>query len=346
MEKPLVSIVILNYNAGDFLENCISSIENSDYDNYEIILVDNNSNDQSHLKCKELFPKIRLIENSENLGYCEGNNVGIRHSRGEFVVILNPDTEVEPSWLSELITAYRKSGIGFYQPKICSLGEKNILQSTGNMIQLFGFGFARDKGLVDDNKYQKIETVGYPSGTCIFSSIEVFNKVGLFDPFIFLYHDDLDLGWKAAQRGIKSYFVPSSVVYHAESYALRWSAKKYFWLERNRRYCLLTHYSNDTYKKLWPYLIVVDLLVWFFYISRGYGGAKVKAELDLLKNRKEIAKKYDELEQKRIVDDIEIIKIFTNSIFVPKNVSGDIISKVFNFMLEWLSKKARKSLIR
>jgi len=345
LEGPLVSIVILNYDAGEFLENCINSIENSDYNNYEIILVDNNSHDKSHLKCKERFPKIKLIENSTNLGYCEGNNVGIRHSNGDFVVILNPDTEVEPSWLSELINAYRETGRGLYQPKICSLYEKNILQSTGNMIQLFGFGYARDKGLVDDNKYQKIETIGYPAGTCIFSSIEVFNEVGLFDPFIFLYHDDLDLGWKAAQKGIKSYFVPSSTIYHAESYALKWSAKKYFWLERNRRYCLLTHYSKNTYKKLWPHLIVVDLLVWFFYISKGFVGAKIKAELDLLKNRKEIAKKYVDLEQKKTVTDREIVKIFTNSLFVPKNVSGDRVSRVFNFMLDWLSKKARKSLI-
>jgi len=78
--KSLVSIVILNYNAGDLLLDCIESIFKTKYDNYEVILVDNASQDDSHKKTKEKFSKIRLIENKENLGYCEGNNVGIREA--------------------------------------------------------------------------------------------------------------------------------------------------------------------------------------------------------------------------------------------------------------------------
>ena len=76
--NPLVSIIILNYNAGDLLLDCINSIQKSTYTNYEIILVDNISKDNSHKKCKEQFPSIKLIENSENFGYCEGNNIGLR----------------------------------------------------------------------------------------------------------------------------------------------------------------------------------------------------------------------------------------------------------------------------
>ena len=133
----LVSIVILNYNAGDLLIDCIDSIQNSNYKNFEIILVDNVSKDNSHKKCKEKFPDIKLIENSENLGYCEGNNVGIREAKGQFVAILNPDTIVEPSWLSELLLAYRKNGEGIYQPKFLASIDHSMLLSTGNMIQTF-----------------------------------------------------------------------------------------------------------------------------------------------------------------------------------------------------------------
>ena len=140
--QPLVSIIILNYNAGQLLLDCVNSIKKSNYSNFEIIIVDNLSNDQSHKKCKSKFPEVKLIENKENLGYCEGNNVGIRHATGKFIVIMNPDTEVLPSWLHELIIAYEKQGEGIFQPKILSLKEKNILQSTGNMIHLFGFGFS------------------------------------------------------------------------------------------------------------------------------------------------------------------------------------------------------------
>ena len=124
-DEPLVSIIILNYNAGQLLKNCVRSIIDSEYRNLEIIVVDNLSSDNSHHECKSEFKEIKLIENKENLGYCEGNNVGIRHSTGKFIVIMNPDTEVSSSWLHELIIAYKKQGEGIFQPKILSLKEKN-----------------------------------------------------------------------------------------------------------------------------------------------------------------------------------------------------------------------------
>ena len=344
--NPLISIVILNYNAGDLLINCVQSVLNTTYNNIEVIVVDNASKDQSHIRCKEKFDAIKLIQNKKNLGYCEGNNVGLRQVKGKFVVILNPDTVVSPNWITELIEAYKKNGEGLYQPKILSLYEKNIIQSTGNMLHIFGFGFARDKGVKDVQQRKEIEQIGYASGTCLFTSQAVFKKIGLLDSFLFLYHDDLDLGWRAAQRGIKSYFVPTSTIYHVESYSLRWSSKKFFWLERNRRYCLLTHYSKDTYKKMSFYLFLVELMVWMFYLSKGFLSAKLKAELDIIKNRDFISQKYQEIESKKTVSDKELIKIFPDEVFVPKNVSGEIGSRTFNAILAKLSKKAKYKILK
>lgn len=341
LKEPLVSIIILNYNAGKLLINCVESVFRTKYSNFEVILVDNISSDNSHIQCKEKFKEIRLIENSENLGYCEGNNIGIRNAKGEFIVILNPDTEVKDSWLDELVLAYNQNGEGLYQPKILSLYEKKILQSTGNMIHLFGFGFARDKGVKDQNQFNKIEKIGYASGTCLFTSSKILRKIGLLDPFLFLYHDDLDLGWRAAQMDIDSYFVPNSEIFHAESYNLKWSSKKFYWLERNRKYCLLTHFSKDTYKKMRLTLMLVDFLVWIFYISKGFFLAKIRAELDIKKNKNQIQKKYLELENNKMVQDKELIKKFPDKIFVPVNVAKGNINNIFNSILETLSKKVK-----
>ena len=339
---PLVSIVILNYNAGDLLLNCVESVFKTKYDNFEVIVVDNASKDNSHKKCKEIFSKIHLIENKENLGYCEGNNVAIRQAGGDFIVILNPDTTVEPTWLQELLTAYNKHGEGLYQPKILSMHEKNMIQSTGNMLHLFGFGFARDKGVIDNNQYNNVEQIGYASGTCLFTSSDVLKKVGLLDSFLFLYHDDLDLGWRAAQVGIKSYYVPTAVVYHAESYSLKWSAGKYFWLERNRHYCLLTHYSKDTFYKLLPSLIIVEIMVIFFYLYKGFIKMKFRAYLDIIKNRRYVSKRFHELENKKIVPDKDVIKTLPDSIFVPGQVANITTNKIFNSILSGLSKIAKR----
>lgn len=345
-DNPKVSIIILNYNAGQLLLNCVESVFNSSYNNIEVIVVDNASLDNSHHKCKEQFNKVRLIENRKNLGYCEGNNVGIREAIGEFIIILNPDTIVTQNCISELILAYKKFGEGLYQPKIISLYEKDIIQSTGNMLHLFGFGFARDKGILDSMQRQEIEQVGYASGTCLFTSQETLKKIGLLDSFLFLYHDDLDLGWRAAHLGIKSYYVPTAIIYHAESYSLKWSSKKFFWLERNRRYCLLTHYSNNTYRKIRPYLLLVEMMVWMFYISKGFTSAKIKAELDINRNKDHILQKQQELETKKIIPDYKLIESFPDEIFVPKNVSGGIGSRIFNSLLRSISQKAKSRILQ
>jgi len=342
----LVSIIILNYNAGNLLLNCVDSVFKSTYSNFEVLVVDNLSTDNSHITCKEKFKKIQLIENKKNLGYCEGNNVGIRKANGEFIVILNPDTIVEPNWLNELISAYNKFGDGLYQPKHLSLTEKTIYMSAGNMLNIFGFGYAREKGKKDENQFNKIEEIGYASGTCLFTSSAVLKKIGLFDPFIFLYHDDLDLGWRASQLGIKSYYVPTSLIYHAESYSLKWTAEKFYWLERNRKYCILTHYSKQTYSKIFPTLVLVDFFVWVFYLTKGLLGSKIRAELDIIKNRNTIKIKYEELESKKIISDKELITKFSDSLHVPSNVTGKNTNSIFDSVIQRLSKSAKKSLIK
>jgi len=344
-KEPLISIVVLNYNAGDLLINCVESLKKSSYQNFEILIVDNISSDNSQTKCKEKFPDIKLIQNEKNLGYCGGNNVGINHAKGDYIVILNPDTIVDSDWLKELIFAYEEFGEGLYQPKILSVNEDNILQSTGNMFHIFGFGYARDKGKRNSDSIQEIERIGYASGTCLFTSRKVLDQVGLLDEFLFLYHDDLDLGWRAAHLGISSFYVPKSKIFHVESYSLKWSSKKFYWLERNRKYCLLTHYSKKTYKKMRFTLLVIDFFVWCFYLSRGFLNAKIKAELDIIRNRDIIEKKYIELENKKIVSDEEIIKKLPDEIYVPVNVSENSINQMFNSILSRFSKKMKKRII-
>ena len=344
-KTPLISIIILNFNAGKLLLNCIESLTKLTYKNIELIIVDNVSTDNSQNQCKEKFPQVKLIQNRKNSGYCGGNNVGIKNANGEFIIILNPDTIVESNLIDELFKAYNIHGEGLYQPKILSLEDKTILQSTGNMIHIFGFGFARDKGNQENNEIKEITKIGYAAGTCLFALKETFLKLKLFDEFLFLYHDDLDIGWRASQKEINSYIVPQTTIYHAESYSLKWSKKKFFWLERNRRYCLMTHYSQDTLKIIRKELWITELLIWAVYFSKGYLTAKIKAELELRKNKKFIIKKQIEIENEKRVNDVELIKTFPDRIEIPKFVSNNFQSQWFLNKIENLSKKAKEKLL-
>ena len=341
-EDPLVSIIILNYNAGKLIEECVDSIYQSNYKNFEIILVDNNSKDESHVKCKEKFPLINLIANKENLGYCEGNNVGIRVANGKFVIVLNPDTIVEPNWINELLQGYEKFGHGIYQPKFLTIDNESILQSTGNMIQLFGFGYSRNKGDKDEKQFNNIENINYASGTCLFTTKEIFTQLGFFDSFLFAYHDDLDLCWRASMQGIQSYYIPTSIVFHpSEGFSFKWSNFKFFLLERNRLYCLFTHYSHSTILKFLPSLVLVDIAVSLFYLKNGLFSEKIKASLDILKNSKIINSRYNLIQKNRTVDDKEIISQFRNEVILPKGTN--IKNKIpFNSVLQVLAKMCRK----
>ena len=342
--EPLVSIIILNYNAGNLLSECIESVLKTDYGKFEIIIVDNDSKDDSVDRCKEKFRDVQIIENKKNLGYCEGNNVGIRNAKGEFIVILNPDTVVDSNWLKELIKGYEIFGDGMYQPRFLTTNNHKILQGTGNMINLFGFGFARNKGDIDEGQFNEPERIGYASGTCLFTSKKIIEELDMFDSFLFAYHDDLDLCWRAALKNIKSYYIPSSIVYHPpEGYTFKWNSFKFYLLERNRQYCLLTHYSRKTYFKMLPALMIIEIGVFFYYLKKGVLLSKFKATLSILKNFKHINVTYKKIQNKRKISDRELIKIFEDDITIPKmmdsknnNSLGNLIKNLSQFTRKFL----------
>lgn len=341
----MISIIILNYNTGQLLIDCVQSVINSNIEDFEIILVDNLSMDKSHLKCKEKFENVILIENKENLGYCEGNNVGLRNARGEFIIILNPDTAVTPNWIRELKDAYKKFGEGLYQPKILSMSNPKKLGTTGNKINIFGFGFSRGRGYEDENQYNEIEQVGYASGTCLFMAKKTFEKIGFLDSFLFAYHDDLEYGWRALELGIKSYYVPKSIIYHAESFIFKWKPFKFYLLERNRQYCLLTHYSRQTLYRILPELIFMEILVLIFYTIKGLLLQKIKAYFNILRNWKKIKQKYYEIQKQKKNLDHEIIKYFDDEIIIPLELSKLSKNSVFLNVVKKIGKRAHKKII-
>lgn len=343
-ENPLVSIVILNFNSGNLLSNCVDSIKNSKYSNYEIIVVDNASEDESISLCKQKFSDIKFIENKKNLGFSEGNNIGIKKANGKFILILNPDTIVKQNWLDELLNAYQINGEGLYQPKLLALDDKSRINSAGNMIQVFGFGFSRGKGETDKGQYDSFQQIGFASGACLFTSMSVMEKIGCFESFLFAYNEDMDLGWRAAKMGINSYYVPSSVVYHKESYSHGWSPEKFFLLERNRIYCLKVHYSNSTIKKLNSFYRIVEASLLFYFLTKGMLRKKLNASSSIKQNKKFIEKKHIESENMRKISDSEIIKNFVDEIYVPKDVSNKFNNRVFNWFLRSQTRRFRKQI--
>ena len=238
-----------------------------------------------------IYPEIKFILNKENVGVPEGLNIGIRNASGDFLVLLNNDLIVMPNWLENFFKAYDKTGDALYQPKSLKFKDPSILDGTGCMINIFGFGFARDKGIKDEGKYSEQEEISYASGTCMFAPKKIFDEIGYFDPTFFAYHEELDLGWRARIFGYRSYYVPKTIIHHHGSAHWKWSPQVFYLLERNRWYCILTHYSKSTFYKILPGLIIIEIMMFMFFLSKGMIKEKIQANNDIIKNYKIVKRK-------------------------------------------------------
>lgn len=340
MKNPpnFTSIIILNYNGTNYLKDCIDSIIRETHSHYEIIVVDNNSPDNSGKIFSKKYPEIKFILNEQNVGVPEGLNIGIRNAAGEFVVLLNNDLVVMPNWLDNFFKAYEKTGDALYQPKSLKIKDPTILDGTGCMINIFGFGFARDKGLKDEGKYNKQEEISYASGTCMFAPQKIFDEIGLFDPTFFAYHEELDLGWRARLFGYSSYYVPETIIHHHGSAHWKWSPQVFYFLERNRWLVLLKNYSTKTLLKLLPSLIIIEFFMLAFFISKGLFLKKLKSYGSILKLGNHIRKQRRTIQQKRKIDDNEIIRSFCGTLKIPSEASDSKLNEIFTKLLLFLCK--------
>jgi len=341
-ENPLISIVIINYNGKDYLLDCIDSIFKTTNCNYEVLLIDNNSSDNSSEICKEKYPEIRLFKNKINLAMA-ARNKGIDEAKGDFMVFLDADTVVEPNWLEIFLDSYKKHGRGLYQGKLLQKKDHSIIDSGGNMTNIFGTGFARGKGQRNNNQFEKFQKISFPVGACTFSSTQTFKEIGYVDEsdLFFLMLDDLDYGWRGWMLGIPSYYEPQCIIYHLSSPILQWSSKKFFFMERNRWICLFTLYSKKTLFKILPFLILYDFGIFLFLSSKRMGFAKVKAFFSLLKMLPKIQKRRTLMQSKRKLTDHEIIQNFANTIDIPTGLTSDS-SEFSSLIVQKLNVKARR----
>jgi GT2 family glycosyltransferase len=314
-KRPLVSIIILNFNGLNLLRECLQSVFKTHYPNYEVIVIDNGSTDGSCIMIEKEFPRASLIRNIENLGYSEGNNIGILRSRGDYIVLLNNDTIVAPEWLSELTIEAERNPECFYQPKILFVGS-NRINSVGNYVQLFGFAFPCGLGEVDVGQYDHKHNASYASGACVFASKQLVEDVGLLDEGFFAFYEDVNWGWRGLMRGYITTYVPSAVIYHrwGSSWGRSMSSKKFFLIERSRLASVLRNYSFRTLVALFPMLVFFELSVFSYCFLRGFLSEKISIYADLLRLRRVLISQRRELQKRRKMSDGFVLSFFSDGL--------------------------------
>jgi GT2 family glycosyltransferase len=246
-KHPLVSVVILAWNSADFMENCLSGLSKQSWQNYEIIVVDNASGDDTVNRVKSLSytPKLILIENKKNLGCAGGNNVGWRASSGEIVIFLNPDTYVTFTWMEEFVSGLLSdpdaaiAGCKIYYP------NSHIIQHAGGILYPNAMSDHYGNAEEDVGQYDEIRDVDYVTGAAIALRRDFLEVTGGMDEDYFpAYYEETDLCYRAHKNGKKVLYVPGAVLYHHESAGLtKLSARFYAMFYKMRIRFVLKNYS-------------------------------------------------------------------------------------------------------
>ena len=228
-----VFIVILNWNGATDTIECIKSVKNIFYNNYEILLVDNNSNINSFKKIISVFPEIQYIRNGENLGFAEGNNVGIRFAldkRAKYILLLNNDTIVEQNFLLPLVKYMEKNDdVGICGPTMCYYDKRDTIWQTGGIYSRFTgrFKMKYSDMPIESIKEEVIE-LDYVPGAGLLIKSDIIKHIGLLDKQFFNQCEDLDWGLKTKLMGKRVVCISNSVIYHKVSNSTPLSINSYF----------------------------------------------------------------------------------------------------------------------
>ena len=235
-EYPLVSIISVNYNGADLTCEMIKSLRNITYPNIEIIVVDNASH-ESPAKIKDSNQDITLILSEKNIGFAGGNNIGIRASKGKYILLLNNDTEVDTGFLEPLVEKLEmNSHIGGVSPKVYYYNT-SIIQFAGStpINAITGRGGFIGELEADMGQYDVDKICNHTHGAAMLVPRSVLEKVGLMSEFFFLYYEELDFCEKIKRAGYEFWYIHSSKVYHKESMSVgKKSSLKTFYQTRNR----------------------------------------------------------------------------------------------------------------
>ena len=214
MSLPKVSIIIVNYNGKIFLEKCLESIFKIDYDNFEVIVVDNNSTDKTIEFVTDNYPSIILLKLNSNKGFAEPNNIAAKIATGKFLLFLNNDTIVTPNFISEMIPIIENDEkIAICQSLLLKPDES--VDSSGDFIDHLGVVYNSTKKIDD------VREISSARGASMLIRKNIFDILEGFDEKFYVSFEDVDLGWRTWMIGHKVVLVPKSVVYHVGSQTIK-----------------------------------------------------------------------------------------------------------------------------
>lgn len=312
---PKVSILVLNYNGVGFLDDCLNSLKRLDYPDYEVILIDNASSDDSVEYAASNFPWVNVVKHEKNYGLCDGYNRSLGYAGGEYLAFLNNDTRVDRNWLTELVKAAQEQQADICGSTMLSFDNPERIASLGGRITPIGTGYDIGLNTRDDRRANEAPAVvGAVGSGAMLIEKSVFQALGGFDPDYFACVEDLDLCWRAWLRGYKVIRVPTAIVYHkvGGSWGSRGASQRILFGQKNRLANIIKNFEFSNVVKGLIISTVYDLARLVIFLSRG----KFKNMLSLTKGTvyfiKELPRtmeKRKSIQDSRMLSDKELYRL-------------------------------------
>lgn len=346
-----IGVIIVLYNSRPYLDDLFFSLGKVAYPNWEIVCVDNASTDGGAEYLKEKFgaqfSNLTIMKIDKNSGFAIGNNIGLKYladNNFDYAYLLNQDTAVAPDFLEQTL-AKADNGVGSVQSLILLHDKNEVANTLGNAIHYLGFGYCFgygwtaekwEKYLADWRAGDAELNIAYGSGAGLLLDVRALKNVGFFDDIYFMYHEDLDLGWRLRLAGYKNVLSPESVIYH--KYEFGKSIKKYYWMERNRFITIFKNYSVWSLVLIIPPLLFMEAGMFFFSFFSGWWREKLRVYEYFLYPRhwRRIFSERRRIQKLRKVSDREIAKYFTGKILF-QDMNNWFLRKIANplFNLYW-----------
>lgn len=322
MTSELFSIVIVNYNGKDYLKKCIESILKNNYNNWEIVVVDNGSKDGSlEMISGELgdISNLHLIKLSTNRGPAYARNIGVKASKGEIVGFLDNDTEVDSNWITNAVKYFQKDlSVGILQCKLLMLENKKQFDYAGEYLSSLGFLIQRASYREEDSgQYDNPKEILAAKSAGMFIRKDVFNKIGGFDDDYFIFVEETDLGWRAWLSGYQAIFAYDSIVFHnfsSTNKIVDSNFNNYLTRFHGTKNYILTLYKNLSFKNL-ILILPKHIFLWFglagyLFLKGNFISSKniIKGILWNICNYRKNHAKRKEIQKNRIISDAELFK--------------------------------------
>lgn len=280
-----VTVIIPNYNGKRLLKKCIETLEKQTCTDFKLLVVDNGSTDGSVDVSSELLD-MEMLALPENTGFCGAVNVGVKHTKTPYFILLNNDTEAEPAFVESLLAAIKKSD------RIFSCGammidyhRRELIDNAGDYYTALGWAVARAKGRRTADYEAEREVFSCCGGAAIYRT-DAVHEIGLFDRNHFAYLEDVDVGYRARIYGYRNYYIPKAKVLHVGSATTgtRYNETKVYLAARNSMYLI---YKNMPFLQILlnlPLLFAGILIKFLFFRKKGFAGEYIKGIVEGIAN--------------------------------------------------------------